>query len=120
MSGWNREEIEMASLEASLAEYLQLKMPDAAEVRVDQLEQIFGGTLRQTYRFRLTYVAAGESVERRLILRRDPSASLIDTDRRIEFAAYRAFSNTPVPVPDVLWLEDEARHLGSPFLSVSR
>jgi aminoglycoside phosphotransferase (APT) family kinase protein len=105
----------MPSLEESLASYLKLKLPDAAEVRVDQLEQISGGASRQTYRFRLSYREHSVARERRLILRRDPAASLIDTDRKIEFAAYKAFFGSAVPVPEVLWLEDDPRHLGSPF-----
>ena len=105
----------MAALEESLADYIRLKIPAAAEVRVDRLEQISGGASRQTYRFRLSFSERGKAHERHLILRRDPSASLIDTDRKIEFAAYKAFFGTSVPVPEVLWLEDDARHLGSPF-----
>jgi aminoglycoside phosphotransferase (APT) family kinase protein len=105
----------MASLEQALAEYIKLKIRGAAQVRVDQLEQISGGASRQTYRFRLVYNDNGQEHERRLILRRDPAASLIDTDRRIEFAAYRSFFGTDVPVPEVLWLEDDPSHLGSPF-----
>jgi aminoglycoside phosphotransferase (APT) family kinase protein len=105
----------MPSLEDALAQYIQQKMPDAGQVRVDQLEQISGGASRQTYRFRASYREGAQERERRLIVRRDPAASLIDTDRKIEFAAYKAFFNTPVPVPEVLWLEDDPRHLGSPF-----
>ena len=105
----------MAALETSLAAYIGLKIPDAAQIRVDELEQISGGASRQTYRFRLSYKELGKDRERRLILRRDPSGSLIDTDRKIEFAAYKAFFGTNVPVPEVLWLEDDPRHLGSPF-----
>src|SRR5258708_32499633 len=107
----------MAALEASLADYIQLKMPEAAEIRVDQLEQISGGASRQTYRFRLSYREQDQARERRLILRRDPSARLIDTDRKIEFAAYKAFFGTSVPVPEVLWLHRGARHLGRPVCS---
>ena len=105
----------MPSLEDSLASYIRTKLPHAAEVTVDQLEQISGGASRQTYRFHLSYRESGSPRERRLILRRDPSGSLIDTDRRIEFAAYKAFFDTEVPVPEVLWLEDDPAHLGSPF-----
>jgi aminoglycoside phosphotransferase (APT) family kinase protein len=105
----------MTSLEDALADYIRLRIPDAREVRVDQLEQISGGASRQTYRFRVVYSQDEQQRERKLILRRDPPASLIDTDRKIEFAAYRAFFNTGVPVPEVLWLEDDVSHLGSPF-----
>jgi aminoglycoside phosphotransferase (APT) family kinase protein len=105
----------MPSLEDSLASYIKAKLRDATEVRVDQLEQISGGASRQTYRFRLSYRESGSPRERRLILRRDPSGSLIDTDRRIEFASYKAFFATEIPVPEVLWLENDPTHLGSPF-----
>src|SRR5260370_38202004 len=99
----------MAELEASLAEYIQMKMPSAAEIRVDQLAQISGGASRQTYRFRLSYSERGKACERRLILGRDPSASLIDTDRKIEFAPSQAFFCTWLRVPEVLWLEEDPR-----------
>ena len=105
----------MPTLEELLTDYIKLKLPAASALRVDQLEQISGGASRQTYRFRLSYQEGTKSVERRLILRRDPTNSLIDTDRRIEFAAYRAFSGTGVPVPEMLWLEEDPAHLGSPF-----
>jgi aminoglycoside phosphotransferase (APT) family kinase protein len=103
------------SLASRLAAYISYKVPGAGEVRVDQLEQISGGASRQTYRFRARYADAGRATERRLILRKDPPASLIDTDRRTEFAAYRAFAGTSVPVPEMLWLEEDPRHLGSAF-----
>jgi aminoglycoside phosphotransferase (APT) family kinase protein len=90
-------------------------MPDASEVAVSGLERISGGASRETYRFRLTYRQGGKAHERRLILRRDPPASLIDTERRIEFAAYRAFHGSAVPVPQMLWLEEQDAALDHPF-----
>ena len=49
------------------------------------------------------------------ILRRDPPGSLIETERAIEFGAYRAFHGTRVPVPEPLWLEEDPRWLDHPF-----
>jgi aminoglycoside phosphotransferase (APT) family kinase protein len=63
----------------------------------------------------LAYEQDGRRVERRLILRRDPPGSLIETDRRVEFAAYRAFHGTRVPVPEPLWLEEDPAPLDFPF-----
>ena len=48
-------------------------------------------------------------------VRRDPPGSLIDTDRANEFNAYRAFYGTSVPVPEPLWLEEDAKWLDYPF-----
>ena len=102
-------------LEPPLASYIATRMPDAADIAVSALERISGGASRETYRFRLDWREAGEARSRRLILRRDPPASLIDTERRVEFEAYRAFAGSTVPVPEMLWLEEGSDALGHPF-----
>ena len=102
-------------LEARLAAYIAGKMPDAAEVAVSNLERISGGASRETYRFRLAWTEGGSPRQRRLILRRDPPASLIETERRVEFEAYRAFRGSAVPVPEMLWLEEASEALDHPF-----
>jgi aminoglycoside phosphotransferase (APT) family kinase protein len=50
-----------------------------------------------------------------MILRRDPPSSLIETERSLEFEAYRAFHGTSVPVPEPLFLESDPRWLERPF-----
>src|SRR5271154_7096987 len=106
----------MATLtEDRIAAYIATRLPDARNVTIDSLAQIPGGASRETYRFVLSYDQAEGHVERRLILRRDPPASLIDTERQIEYAAYRAFFATSVPVPEMLWLEQDPVHLDHPF-----
>ncbi|MDR3512826.1 MAG: phosphotransferase family protein [Caulobacteraceae bacterium] len=107
----------MAELsEDRIAAYAASRLPGARDVAVSGLARISGGASRETYRLRLRYVDAdGRSVERPLILRRDPPASLIETERHIEFAAYRAFHGSPVPVPQMLWLEEDPAHLDYPF-----
>lgn len=104
------------ALEPLLESYVRSRLPNARLVRVDEFARIPGGASRETYRFRLRIGdERGGSTERRLILRRDPPDSLIETERKIEFAAYRAFFGTAVPVPEMLWLEEDRRWLGAPF-----
>ena len=103
------------SLEPRLAAYIATRMPGASEVVVSSLERISGGASRETYRFLLLWTEGAKPRQRRLILRRDPPASLIDTERRVEFEAYRAFRNTAVPVPEMLWLEEGHDALDHPF-----
>src|SRR5688572_14354786 len=98
-----------------LQAYVASRLPRAEDVTVSNLDRIFGGGSRETYRFVVTYREGGRDVARRLILRRDPPASLIETQRRVEFAAYRAFFGTRVPVPEPLWLEEDPQHLDHPF-----
>lgn len=102
-------------LEPRVAAYLASKMPGAADVAVEGMERISGGASRETYRFRARWRERGEQRERRMILRRDPPASLIQTERRMEFEAYRAFHGSAVPVPEMLWLEENAAALDYPF-----
>jgi len=102
-------------LEPRVAAYIAKQLPDASDVAVSGLERISGGASRETYRFRLSYRQGGQTHERKLILRRDPPASLIDTERRIEFAAYRAFHGSAAPVPEMLWLEEQDDALDHPF-----
>jgi aminoglycoside phosphotransferase (APT) family kinase protein len=106
----------MSALEPRLAAYIAGRMPAARDVRVSGLSRISGGASRETYRFVLAWTdEAGGARSRKMILRRDPPASLIDTERRIEFAAYRAFHGSSVPVPEMLWLEEASEALDHPF-----
>lgn len=103
------------ALAERLAAYCASRMPAAREVRVSELSRIFGGASRETWRFQLDYTLDGAGQSDRLILRRDPGASLIDTERRIEYGAYEAFADSDVPVPRMLWLEERAEPLDHPF-----
>lgn len=98
-----------------LAAYVASRIEGSEQVRVEDLERIFGGASRETYRFVLCWSEAGQERRRRLILRRDPPGSLIETRRAVEFAAYRAFHGSRVPVPQPLWLEEDPRWLDHPF-----
>ncbi len=89
----------MEKLEQRIAAYAQHRLPEVQDVRVEGLDRIHGGASRETYRLRLCYRERAKAVERRLILRRDPPGSLIETERAVEFNAYRAFHGTTVPVP---------------------
>lgn len=98
-----------------LTAYCREKWSQGEVLRVQNLQRIFGGASRETWRFQMVSIGDGRECVHDLILRRDPASSLIDTERRREFAAYRAFEGTAVPVPKAWWLEEDARYLGSPF-----
>lgn len=101
-------------LSARLARYLAPKLGTDA-LAIDDLVRISGGASRETYRFRARFSRNGAAVERGLILRRDPPASLIETDRASEFEAYRAFHKLGLPVPEPIALEIDPAVLDRPF-----
>jgi aminoglycoside phosphotransferase (APT) family kinase protein len=88
----------------------------AAPVAVQGLSRIPGGASRETYRFD----AVAEGVTRGLILRRDPPAGLIETDRRVEFLAYQSVHGRGVPVPEPVALEEEGAERERPFFIMGR
>jgi aminoglycoside phosphotransferase (APT) family kinase protein len=85
-------------------------------VAVAAFARISGGASRETYRFEAV-TAAGR---RPLILRRDPPASLIETDRRAEFLALKSFHGQGVAAPEPLILETEGAELERPFFIMTR
>ncbi len=100
----------MKELEDKLAAYLRAKL-DAPDLTVAALARIPGGASRETYRFRAQYGGR----DRGLILRRDPEASLIETERTTEYRAYEAFHALGLPVPEPVALELDSKPLERPF-----
>jgi aminoglycoside phosphotransferase (APT) family kinase protein len=103
-----------------VAAYLQHKMPDARDISVSHLWRIPGGASRETWACDATWREGESTVERGLILRRDPEASLLETERYVEFRVYQALQDTGVPVPEVYWLETDPQWLKRPFFVMRR
>lgn len=100
---------------AQLAERLTSYLTHVAggPVVVSGLRQLPGGASRETWAFEATL--PGDPGPRRLVLRRDPGATSVDSDRAHEFRVLRAAHAAGVPVPEVYWLGDDAATLGARF-----
>ncbi len=99
-----------------IARYAEYRIPDAERAVVKTITKVFGGASRETYLLRIGVQRKdGREEELRWVVRRDPEGSLIETERRNEFEAYRAFYGTAVPVPRPLWLEEDPQWLERPF-----
>ena len=107
-------------MEAALADYLKPRLAATGEVRVSHLLRIPGGASRETWMFKATWADDGGRQSQEFILRKDPPASLLDTDRAAEYAFYSAFAGSSVPVPAMRWLERDASLLGGPFFIMER
>src|SRR3972149_7060944 len=100
-------ENEVAMQEEQLRAYLTHKMPQAEDLSISSINRIPGGASRETWAFDAHWREAGQEVERGFIVRRDPSASVLETERDVEFGVYQAVAGTGVPVPPVYWLETD-------------
>ncbi len=95
-----------------LTAYLARRMPDWRGITVSDLHRLPMGASRETFRFDLAYDDAGGRHAEKIILRRDPPASNVDSDRQHEYNAYKAVYGHGIPVPKMLLLEADPAHLG--------
>lgn len=98
--------------EDMLATYLGAHFSDWRDIVVSNLEQLPLGASRETFRFDLAYRDDKGEHQDRLILRRDPPASNVDSDRRHEYLSYSAIHGHGIPVPRMVLLEEDASHFG--------
>jgi aminoglycoside phosphotransferase (APT) family kinase protein len=89
----------------------------AGDIAVTDLRRAPKGGSRECYSFTMGW-REGDSIRTgRYVLRRDPPASLLESDRETEFRVLKALEGSGVPVPRVYWLEREANaYLDRPFM----
>lgn len=112
--------IEDTELANRFTAYAQTRLPTYSNLAVTSLARIHGGASRQTYSIDLSFNEAGEDKTLGVILRRDPVDSLIDTERKVEFAAIQSMEGAGLPVPRALFLEEGQDALGAPFFVMER
>ncbi|MEM9738313.1 MAG: phosphotransferase family protein [Pseudomonadota bacterium] len=112
------EALQYPELANKFASYYSTIIAQGGTVDVVAITRIPGGASRETYSID---IKTKDGPPQGLIVRRDPPASLIDTDREVEFAAIRTASGQPgLPVPEALALETDPRFLGTPFFVMER
>lgn len=110
------DEVQLHRLSARLEDALS----GARNVRILRHHRIHGGASRETFSLDVAFDTDAGVQEMGLILRRDPKDSLIDTERRLEFAAYRSVWGSSAPAPEGVLLEDDPAILGAPFFVMRR
>lgn len=106
-------------LEQRVREYLTVKL-GVPDVAVSSLSRIPGGASRETWSLDARWLDNGSEVSRGFIFRRDPDASLLVTDRDVEFRVMDAVAAHGVPVPRMHWLETDGTWLDRPFFVMER
>jgi aminoglycoside phosphotransferase (APT) family kinase protein len=106
------------SLANQVEAYLGAKL--GASVRVEGFARRSGGASRETYLFDAHWSEGAVSRQQGYVLRRDPVASLLESDRTHEYRAIDAAARIGIPVPRVCWLELDGRALERPFFIMER
>jgi len=102
-------------LEARLVTYLK-NTTGQNDLQLSSLKRLTGGASKEQFTFMLTWnQKSGERTTRKLMLRMDPSESVVETHRLREAQVLRAMWGE-VPVPEVFWVEHSDEFLGHPFL----
>lgn len=79
-----------------------------------ELRRLPGGASKEQFVAELDYTPAGGApLTDRLVVRLDPGESVVETSRLREAQLMRALGAV-VPVPPVLWIDADGRHLGRP------
>jgi len=105
-------------LQERLAGYLSEKL--GADVRVSGFARKSGGASRETYLFDAAWQEGSRTIERGYVLRRDPVASVLESDRTLEFRVLEAAHALGLPTPKVSWLELTSGPLERPFCVMER
>ncbi len=107
--------------EEQLARYLRERLPQARDLTVSNVVRIPGGASRETWSFDARWSDDGAgSIEKAFILRRDPSASLLESNHALEFELYSALEGSGIPVPRVHWFEPDGAALERPFFVMEK
>ena len=106
--------------EDQLIAYLTSRLSEASGISVANVVRIPGGASRETWSFEARWTEGGTAVERGFIARRDPTASLLESNNDLEFDLYTALAGSGIPVPQVHWIERDGAALERPFFIMSR
>jgi aminoglycoside phosphotransferase (APT) family kinase protein len=98
---------------AIVSDYLARSVKGWESIEITRMDRLPLGASRETFRIdAIVRADGGTKEEHRLILRRDPPASLVDSDRLTEYESYRSIHGHGIPVPKMIHLEMDPEQLG--------
>lgn len=104
-----------------LEAYFRSRLPSADSVRISRLTAMPAGASNDTVGLDLKVWCDGHELAFPLVLRpQRPDGILAPYDVQRQFRVMRALAGTDVPVPAVLWHEEDTQVLGAPFFLMER
>ena len=113
---------ETAPTEKRIRDYLAERIPDAADLRLADIEQIAVGWSHETWLFDARWNDGDATRAQGFCLRRDPGNALLRdlSDLAVQFRVLQCLDPTPVPTPKPYWYESDPSILGGPFLVMEK
>ena len=107
--------MDFSTLQAPLLHFLK-EETGQSNIVVENLKRLSGGASKEQFTFDLTWQAeSGQRETLCLMIRMDPTESIVETHRLRECQILRAMWGE-VPVPEVLWIDPLGEKLGRPAL----
>lgn len=103
-----------------LAALIIHEVPEARDISFLQLSRSAGGLSRENWSLEASWADANGLHQHSLMLMRDATGTLLNTERSREFAVLKALHDSPVVAPTVHWMDPAGRFLGAPSVVMER
>jgi aminoglycoside phosphotransferase (APT) family kinase protein len=105
---------------ADLQRLMTHEIPSARDIRLQSLVRAAGGLSRENWSLDAAWTDAAGAHKHPLMLMRDASGTLLNTERGREYAVLKALEGTDVPAPRVYWMDPQGQFLGAPSVVMER
>jgi aminoglycoside phosphotransferase (APT) family kinase protein len=103
-----------------LTAFLTAQVPEATDVRIDDLTTVSGGNARKAFSFNAVLGEKHGHLDVPCIMLMQAGAGQLESDLTTEFRVIEALNDTDVPSPRALWLDADGGALGSPTVIMER
>jgi aminoglycoside phosphotransferase (APT) family kinase protein len=110
----------LTELSERLHAFLTAQVPEATDIRIDDLTPVSGGNARRAYSFDLVIGETDGHHDLACIMLMQAGAGQLESDLEAEFRVLEALHGTGVPAPRALWLDADGSGLGSPTVIMER
>lgn len=116
------EKNEIEEIKSKLKAWFEKKLPEAENIVISDLDKPGMGLSSETFLLTLEWEESGEKKSQGMVLRSAPQEYKIFPEYELshQFRIMQILESTNVPVAKMLWMEDDASIIGSPFYLMDR
>jgi len=118
----NLDNKDMQEVKSNLLAWFQNKLPEAEDLVIIEFEKPGMGLSSETYLLTLGWKESGLQKSQGMVLRAAPQKYKIFPEYELshQFRTMQVLEKTNVPVAKMLWMENDASFIGSPFYLMER